>query len=328
MARVAEVLAADGTATTLDIPGVPLHQSEYWPDMTNQYESSHRPLASRFGLYERAMQLKVWHRDDLWPDRADFYGSTYYHEVVVPQRAFDTVAVTVRTLAGAPAIVYAMHATPNGRKFGQRGMALLRLLRPAFKSGVRTVEFQTGGPESLISRLETEQVAARVFSAGGALLHQTAPMAVLTQLDDHGTLQRAIQEVAGDVQRVAFPVQGKAEGNGRPAAVSRSVVHGGRIRSVTGMLCIENHWGRTFIVVSVLDEGRDEGSATLRRYRLTPQESTVAQMLCERLTNTEIAERLGIAEHTARHHTESVLSKLGVRSRRDVARILRDSGTQ
>ena len=47
------------------------------------------------------------------------------------------------------------------------------------------------------------------------------------------------------------------------------------------------------------------------------------------LTLREIADRLNISEHTARHHTESVLGKLGIRSRAAIPRAvspLRSSG--
>lgn len=54
--------------------------------------------------------------------------------------------------------------------------------------------------------------------------------------------------------------------------------------------------------------------------RLTPRERAVASLLAARRTNAEIAAVLGLSRHTARHHTEHVLAKLGVRSRRDVAR--------
>lgn len=49
---------------------------------------------------------------------------------------------------------------------------------------------------------------------------------------------------------------------------------------------------------------------------LTPRERELALLLLERRTNREIAETLGISEHTVRHHLESIFGKLGVRSRR------------
>ncbi|MFN2566322.1 MAG: response regulator transcription factor [Gemmatimonadaceae bacterium] len=51
------------------------------------------------------------------------------------------------------------------------------------------------------------------------------------------------------------------------------------------------------------------------RYRLTRRESDVAQLLALGKSNAEIASILSISEHTARHHTERVLTKLGVSSR-------------
>lgn len=63
------------------------------------------------------------------------------------------------------------------------------------------------------------------------------------------------------------------------------------------------------------------------RFRFTRQESCVALLLALRHSNREIAEALGISLHTARHHTESVLSKLGVHSRREVSAALARGGS-
>jgi DNA-binding NarL/FixJ family response regulator len=52
-----------------------------------------------------------------------------------------------------------------------------------------------------------------------------------------------------------------------------------------------------------------------QRYRLTRRESDVAQLLALGKSNAEVASALSISEHTARHHTERVLTKLGVSSR-------------
>ena len=65
------------------------------------------------------------------------------------------------------------------------------------------------------------------------------------------------------------------------------------------------------------------------RYGLTLREIEVTRLLLRGESNREIADRLNISEHTARHHTESVLGKLGVRSRAAITRAvspLRSSG--
>jgi DNA-binding NarL/FixJ family response regulator len=55
------------------------------------------------------------------------------------------------------------------------------------------------------------------------------------------------------------------------------------------------------------------------RYQLTKRETDVARLLAVGKTNAEIATTLAISEHTARRHTEQVLSKLHLRSRAAVA---------
>lgn len=58
------------------------------------------------------------------------------------------------------------------------------------------------------------------------------------------------------------------------------------------------------------------------RFRLSLKEERVAQMLADRRTNEEIASALCVSPHTARHHTERVLIKLGIRSRKEVISML------
>jgi DNA-binding NarL/FixJ family response regulator len=58
-------------------------------------------------------------------------------------------------------------------------------------------------------------------------------------------------------------------------------------------------------------------------YGMTPREVEVALLLSEGCSNRTIAHRLGISPHTARHHTQRVLIKLGVHSRAEAGARLR-----
>ncbi|GGM89124.1 LuxR family transcriptional regulator [Lentzea pudingi] len=74
---------------------------------------------------------------------------------------------------------------------------------------------------------------------------------------------------------------------------------------------------------------RDHGSAThTRRWHragprtLSPRERDVAELLSRDRSNQEIADMLLLSRRTIEHHVGSVLRKLGVKSRRDVARAM------
>ncbi len=60
----------------------------------------------------------------------------------------------------------------------------------------------------------------------------------------------------------------------------------------------------------------------IRRFGMTSREADVALLLARGARNTAIASELRISPHTARHHTENVLTKLHVRARAEVARAI------
>lgn len=66
--------------------------------------------------------------------------------------------------------------------------------------------------------------------------------------------------------------------------------------------------------------GGKEIADALTGFGLTPREREVARLLALRLSDKDIAERLSISPRTASTHVAAILGKLGVHSRRDVAR--------
>ncbi len=62
-----------------------------------------------------------------------------------------------------------------------------------------------------------------------------------------------------------------------------------------------------------------------QRFGLSKQQARITRFLVQGQSNTEIADRLSISPHTARHHTERILQKLGIHSRAEVpSRVLWD----
>jgi DNA-binding CsgD family transcriptional regulator len=60
----------------------------------------------------------------------------------------------------------------------------------------------------------------------------------------------------------------------------------------------------------------------MQRFGMTGREADVALLLASGRRNAVIASELHISTHTARHHTESVLAKLNVHARGEVARAI------
>ena len=58
---------------------------------------------------------------------------------------------------------------------------------------------------------------------------------------------------------------------------------------------------------------------------LTPREFDVLALVRERLTNEQIASRLGISADTAKFHVSEIITKLGVSDRREAALWQRES---
>ncbi len=64
---------------------------------------------------------------------------------------------------------------------------------------------------------------------------------------------------------------------------------------------------------------RSRTEAVRLRHGLTKREAEVALLLAEGRSNADVAAQLFVSPHTARHHVENVLGKLGLTSRAAVA---------
>jgi DNA-binding CsgD family transcriptional regulator len=67
----------------------------------------------------------------------------------------------------------------------------------------------------------------------------------------------------------------------------------------------------------------DDASWRWQRFGFTRREIDVAVLLAQGCSNATVARRLDISPHTARHHTQHVLDKLGVHSRAEAGARLR-----
>lgn len=68
-----------------------------------------------------------------------------------------------------------------------------------------------------------------------------------------------------------------------------------------------------------------ETPARLRRenHALTPQQARIAELVASGATNREVADRLFLSPRTVDHHLRNIFTRLGIRSRVDLARLMR-----
>jgi DNA-binding CsgD family transcriptional regulator len=139
-------------------------------------------------------------------------------------------------------------------------------------------------------------------------------------LHDESELGAAVRDVAHRMAAAVGAVRG------RRAAVVREVRLADAAYRVRGGVLPGEEAGQPAIVVMLerVDELPSEGSLR-ERFGLTRSEARVARLLATGLTNAELAAELSISPHTARHHTESVLAKLSVPSRRAVRERLQET---
>lgn len=149
-----------------------------------------------------------------------------------------------------------------------------------------------------------------------------------TRMHDDPAIDRAVRDLARALAGgAALPEDWPKLARGEPLVREVGVRDGTWIVRADRLAAGDPGGGTTIVVTVERTDGRLPADDELRRaHGLTPKEARVARLLAARRSNEEIACELFISSHTARHHTESVLQKLGVRSRAQVHAALVDAG--
>lgn len=305
------VLGADKSAFLLPLHRQPsyLAVNVHTKDLAS-YPSIIQPLDIKLSVWERQAQLGAFDRQSLWHGHQRMLlKSPYYNEFVIPERLFDALGLTARIAnrsAGpsTAATIWFHHDRDSGRRFGDRGLAILRLLVSAVSAAARAINQFVDHAESLARTIDSLGVAAAIYDFSGCLVHRTPRLAaLLSDEPGRGDVLDAAREVA--LSLVSIPEFRTAKARYRIEAIL-----GGATLSQTGCRVIVSITARdTFGGAPQLGKAQ---SAVAERFDMTPREQEVSLLIAEGLNVEEITAKLGISRHTVRHHVERVFQKLGV----------------
>jgi DNA-binding CsgD family transcriptional regulator len=264
--------------------------------------------------------LEVWSLSQLWP-LGELERSKYYQSFAAPNRLYDTVGVTLQFATPRAQACLLFHKTERGlAAVTEHRRELLTLLIEPIRVGFG-VDLGTLDPFPQMSSLinVTGQALALYGMHGRELAQNPVMRRILGQDQERDALLEQMQGVARSVLAcLASGGQARGRTHRDTDGTRREVATSQAAYRLRGNLVGRNALGHGTAVLVSLDRVAFQVPApdSLReRYGLTLRELQVASLLMHRLTNAEIARMLGISPHTARHHTESVLSKFGVRSR-------------
>lgn len=310
----AESAVFDLPTPTAEAMGVPrVVSDDYTSVPAAEYLVLYGPLAAPARVEERLARDGALTRTELWrPVEAAYGRSAYRNEFHLPYRMLDGLVMGVPVTGGLAQLILHRNS-PTAPPVGPREAALARLVLPAFRAGLGAL---LAGPPAGASALDALGLALAIVGPGGRCLHQTPALTAL--LADVGP--DACERLDGALAEAARSAVWGWEA-GRSALDVPTASGTWHIRAT---VADERTLGPGPVALVAVEPARPAATADALRARwgLTRQEGRVACLLAARRTNAEIAAALSVSVHTARHHVERVMEKLGVSSRRDVERVM------
>ena len=320
---------ADKASMHLPLEGITSHISLGIPPREQgNFFRAFKPLEQSWGLLERKLALGAFCRAQLFGRHLRaLYRTEYYNEYIVPNRLYDAVEMVtpLGPVSGDESLanLWLHHDRPSGPRFGERGVAMLRLLHPSFVAGVEACRRRAAETAGLAGILDTLHEGVLVADRNGKVLHANRALLRVTMEDPEG------QQVLDAMHRLAIrlcailrcpgDVAGVAAG-GKMAQTVATVRGTYRIRgSLLGGEMLGSG-AAVMVNMEALSVPTTPSAADLvEQYRFTLAQARVALLIAEGKSDKAIARCLGISPNTVRHHTEQVRLKLGVSSRTEVA---------
>ncbi len=324
-----ELLGAERAVFSLNAPGIEeLWSEDYPPAALESYAEYYREID--IGRIRRdRLGLEVWNHELIHKGGLSrFEESEIYRDFLAPNRICDSMGMTVSVPGSSASATLFFHNERRGApNFGGAGLALLRLLLPAFKGGVREAVRYAHQKASLVNHLDALAEGMRICDLTGLILHQNRAFTrTLAREPRAEKLDAAARELAQELIRLLTSREGQ-----EPAIVEKRFVR--KVRTESGHYELRGTYtGRALfaedIVIAITllplaPRTALSDRALQQRYGLTERELEIARRLAHGQSNKEIGFDCAISLHTVRRHAEKIFAKLGANVRSQVGPKLR-----
>lgn len=268
-------------------------------------------------------------------DWAGYHADPMVNELFLPHGIHDAIGLLSQVEAEDPnngqwcRFLLGAARTPYGTElFGESGLAMMMLAAPAFEAGVASLVAAGSWRSSLAATFDSLVTPAWVFSATAhKLVHRNASAGLLLNEEPEAALvESAVSALARDLAQSAERTK-SAAGNEWNVQAKTTVRTQTASYVLRGSYVAATKLGptRTILVVARRTSPHPLDRDALRaRFGLSQRELEVAALVVDGFGIVEISQRFGISLHTVRRHLERLYKKLGVHSRREAQRLLRD----
>lgn len=281
------------------------------------------PILNTWLVQRRATGQEIYNEQlieaALHPFGYSLYRSMLYHDVIRGGGLHDAMGTYTSFSQGEATLTLAYHRA-GANPFGASSTLLLRALVPAFKAGLDTLARLHAHRTALDGLSE----ALFVTDHAGRELHRNRALTAL--LDPDAERERVLGELrfmALRLCQLGFP-HAAVQGQTPFAPAQREVQTRQGAYRLRGTLLAPGFFNGTGAVMISVERvaaapALPPPEVLRSRFGLTKREAEAALLLAEGLSNEALAERLFVSPHTARHHTENVLAKLALNSRKGLA---------
>ncbi|MGZ8377103.1 MAG: helix-turn-helix transcriptional regulator [Gemmatirosa sp.] len=294
-------------------------------DPTTGLHINYDPGVVAWFEYRRAHGVQVWHEtENFHVMRAAGIDGTrglFYNEGLVPGGFQECSGTTTTANGGEMFLTIGYDRRGRGRFGGEADADVLKLLLPAIRTAHHAIANFAPRQAALVATIDAVRDALLIVAPDGRELHRNVALrdalAGEPARDDVIAAMHARARELRAARRTAVATVGAM----RPAVTLITLLARYALRATYAPALLWGVEGAVQVSLAVEDAAPHDPlpAPALQALGLTLREAEVAQLLARRLSNAELAAALGVSQHTARHHTERVMQKLGVRRRAEVA---------